>query len=541
MTAVDEDKLTSLAKFHPTTYQHQWIRLHVTDKELLTTLSSERTRASQTYPIEKFPCLIYTNDYDESANRIKVWLKEEETQVDKCSDYMNGNFSANKMQDCWVCKWIEIDPLWLVDLTEQIDETTIEKSDFYRLHGDRTVHYGDGGEDFLVYPVWIQEYLPISEKRRQRLLDVLHELNNQRQDFHESPSPVEDIIDPDLLISPPKTTFNRDQWIAQELKRKEAIGSREARQFKRDIIDGDYTDLSDHEKIRSTYQWLPSNFIIDDNGKVDILTPIHQLPLLAQYRETYGDIARIFHAMIPMFKKLKLIQDNTPNVKQRLQVIIKAQSYNLKAGMKYAGRWHTEGHTENIVAVGVYYLHIDDELEGGTLKFRPKCGPQEWYAGIKTDYEVTSVKSGTCVVFSNCIPHRFRQIRNLTRDDGRRRTFLNFFIVDPDQPIEINRKELVLASRDTISNILQQWNDGRLPNVVLEKILSILNRSMWKNVMEAKQFRQTVRQAMLNERNGWGWICWGNCGTTEFVRALSAWAPRSRTEVADTLNHTESE
>ena len=39
------------------------------------------------------------------------------------------------------------------------------------------------------------------------------------------------------------------------------------------------------------------------------------------------------------------------------------------------------------------------------------------------------------IVFSNTIPHRFRQISNLTNDDGRRRTFLNFFIVDPDQPI----------------------------------------------------------------------------------------------------------
>ena len=40
------------------------------------------------------------------------------------------------------------------------------------------------------------------------------------------------------------------------------------------------------------------------------------------------------------------------------------------------------------------------------------------------------------IVFSNTIPHRFRQISNLTNDDdGRRRTLLNFFIVNPDQPI----------------------------------------------------------------------------------------------------------
>jgi len=209
--------------------------------------------------------------------------------------------------------------------------------------------------------------------------------------------------------------------------------------------------------------------------------------------------------------------------------------------MKYAGRWHTEGQTENIVAVGVYYLHIDEKLEGGTLKFRPQRGPQNWYDGIELDHEVTSVQSGTCVVFSNCIPHRFRQIRNLTNDDERRRTFLNFFIVDPDQPITVNRRELVLASHDTITDILSQWNDGRLPDIVIERILSLLNKSMWKNEAEAKQFRQAVREAMVNERTGWGWICWGNCGTTEFVRSLSTWMPRSRRETGDTLHHTESD
>lgn len=327
------NNLVSLESLHPTEYQYRWIRLHITDDYLIKTLSNPRTRAARTYPIERFPCLIYTTDYNGSNESIQVWLKEEEVRVEKCSDYINMKYDAKQMQDCWVCKWIPIDPLWLVDLSEEIDETTINKPDFYRLHGDREVRYGDGGEDFLVYPVWIQEQLPISRTRRQRLLDFFHELNNQRKDFHEHPSPVEDIIDPDLLVSPPKTSFNRNQWIANELKRKLIINSREGRQFQRDIKEDAYTDLSEHEKLRSTYQWLPTDFTIDENGRVDIVSPIHQLPLLPQNRQTYGDIARIFHAMIPMFKQLKVIRDDIPNVKQRLQVIIKVQSYNLQAGL----------------------------------------------------------------------------------------------------------------------------------------------------------------------------------------------------------------
>jgi len=211
------------------------------------------------------------------------------------------------------------------------------------------------------------------------------------------------------------------------------------------------------------------------------------------------------------------------------------------SGMKYSGRWHTEGQTENIIAAGVYYLYIDDQLEGGALKFRPKYAPQNWYDGIQTDHEVSSVQTGTAVVFSNSIPHRFRQIRNLTKDDGRRRTFLNFFIVDPEQPIPLKSKDIIYAPKDMIIETLREWNDGRLPDVVLEKILKMLKSLMWETKDEAKEFRTRVRRAMLDEKSGWGWICWGNCGTTEFVRALSAWPSREREEARDQLQHTESD
>lgn len=210
--------------------------------------------------------------------------------------------------------------------------------------------------------------------------------------------------------------------------------------------------------------------------------------------------------------------------------------------MKYSGRWHTEGHTENIVAVGVYYLHVDDQLEGGALKFRPKYAPQNWYDGIETDHMVSSVHTGTCVVFSNCIPHRFKQIRNLTPDDGRRRTFLNFFIVDPEQPIPLKSNNIICSPKDMIVETLRKWNNGGLPDVVLDYILKCLRISTaWGNQFEAKEFRTRVRRAMLDEKSGWGWICWGNCGTTEFVSSLSAWSSREREETHGTLHHTESE
>lgn len=327
---LDTTDLIPFSSIYPGEYLYRWLTIHIIDQKRLTHLSSNR-RQRQTHAIPNYPCRIYLIDYDQSKESIRVWLEESEVEVDKCSNYIYEKYSPQKMKPCWVCKWIRIDKDWFIDPKEQIDETTMEKPDFYRLHGDEEIHFGDGGYAFLVYPVWIQEHLPVSEPRRQRLLNVFYRLNEQRRDFHPSPSPVEDIIDPDLLSYPPPSTFDRDRWIARRLRQLEILNSRKVRDFKRDLNDGEYNDLSEHEQIRNTYQWLPSDFVIDQEGKVDILSPIHQLPAVPRHRQTYGDIAHIFHAMLPMFEKLNVIKRKADQ-EQRLQVIVKAQSYNLKAG-----------------------------------------------------------------------------------------------------------------------------------------------------------------------------------------------------------------
>lgn len=307
---------------------YKWFTIHLTNEATLNELSSAGFNCPPD-PIEKYPCRIFLLEI-EPYQRIHVWLNEQEVEVDKCFDYMYKNYSPKRMKSCWVCRWIDWDEDWLIDINEIIDETTIDKPDFYRLHGDQETEYGDGGYSFLIFPVWIHENLPIKNSCRERLTQTLYTLNNERQDFHPSPSPVEDIIDPDLLPYRPPSTFDRNKWIERQKKQ---IGNSEydQRKFKRDLANGVYDDLSEHDQIRATYQWIPSEFIIDKDGKVDIRTPIIHLPVLPEYRQTYGDIAKIFHAMLPMFEQLKIINLNS-NQEQRLQVIVKAQSYNLKAG-----------------------------------------------------------------------------------------------------------------------------------------------------------------------------------------------------------------
>jgi hypothetical protein len=206
--------------------------------------------------------------------------------------------------------------------------------------------------------------------------------------------------------------------------------------------------------------------------------------------------------------------------------------------MKYSGRWHSEGHTENIIAAGVYYIHFDEQLEGGHLKFRPKEAPCPEFS-VGTDAEV-AVGTGACVVFSNSLPHRVRQIRNLTENDGLRRTFLNFFIVDPQKPISIDVfASRVLAPLDIILSILAEASEGCLMiGPILDNIVEKLGPSAWQNIEEAKAFRTRVREAMTLNHSGWGWVEYGNSGEVTFVKSRCLY---SKKESTYQITHTDSD
>ena len=195
-------------------------------------------------------------------------------------------------------------------------------------------------------------------------------------------------------------------------------------------------------------------------------------------------------------------------------------------GMKYSGRWHTEGQTENIRAVGVVYLDVDRYLQGGALKFRS----QEATDHRSEDHEV-DVHTGAAVVFENCIPHRFRQIQNRT-DVNRRRTFINFFLIDPTIPIDLDSTQICFCYKDQLREILkslgptlstnadQEDNRRSLPDLVEKKILSYLP-NLWNELDEAKRFRYLTRQEILQQKSGWGWIRFGNSGIVHFIKHAS--------------------
>jgi hypothetical protein len=166
----------------------------------------------------------------------------------------------------------------------------------------------------------------------------------------------------------------------------------------------------------------------------------------------------------------------------RLQVVVKVQRYQIEPNTSYTGKWHVEGITERIVAVGVYYVYIDDELNGGNLIFRNKSYPGESYDNNETYEEEFEVNTGTCVVFSNDLPHRVTEIYNKT-NESRTRLFVDFFVVDPNAPL----------------------NEDNDVNQIQTNEQTILER------------RDRIRNELNNSQVGWGYTCYGNCGTVEFI------------------------
>jgi hypothetical protein len=291
-------------------------------------------------------------------------------------------------------------------------------------------------------------------------------------------------------------------------------------------LDGSYGNISKGADLRAQYKWIPSKFHIDENDRVHIKSGIHNLPLVPKNKKTYQLIAGLFEKMLPMFRKINIV-GNGP---EDLQVVVKAQRYAFPPGTSYAGRWHTEGYFENIVAAGVYYCEVDEQLVGGNVKFRSPQGPDDFY-DMKNSHEI-EIREGTAIVFANAIPHRVRKTMNMT-STTLFKTFINFFIVDPKFPIIGTDTMIPLSQFEFLLNFV--------PSEIASKIYSFfINYRIheWESLESAKEFRSIVRSEMSQIPSGWAHIMWGNSGDMFFIDDFSTSGRRESDDI--TLTHTQS-
>jgi hypothetical protein len=414
---------------------------------------------------------------------IYMSISTRSTKIELISSSQNNNKSQELLKD--------------FKLTESLPELEAEDLYFRKIFGDRIVTYGDGGWILYLVPLYIEEELPLPLENRRKLVDLLSELGENRNDWNLR-APVMDIIDPDIWPNY-NFKFNLEQIIYDDT-------------LKTASLIKNLSNENSKFSLRSQYAWYPTDITVLEGGKTARISgPFRHLRLKGN-TELYKHLMEVFLLMIPGFRKLNLINDHGDTT---LQVVLKCQKYLIQPGQTYSGHWHVEGKTENIIAAGVYYPHIDLGIESDKLCFTHLKGPSNEYDSRKYVQSVYNVKvqEGTAIVFGNILPHKFLPLSN-TGETAVSRYIINFFIIDPAKPLESTTNIWADRRMEILLNSFKRIGKGA--REVLKSLL-LKNYSVEQPSLEQlKLKRQKVRDELMNDRSGWGYIHYGNCGEVQY-------------------------
>ena len=385
---------------------------------------------------------------------------------------------------------------------------------------DDYIRYGDGGITAVEWPVHVCDQV-LSNFARRKLVRSLSSLGEQTQDFHEH-EPIQDLIDPNLFpymlpdpgpaqphIVCPKGMDN--SWLyTDDPAKSESDADMDAEDGKSESEDEGKVrknrpeDLCEASQLRAKYRWRSTLFRVNgDRTKVAIVGSLHGVP--DSNRSLRTSLSQLFARLLPGLAELGL---KGPEY----HVVVKSQTYHLPARTGYSGKWHIEGLNDDIEAVATYYCEVDDRLQGGALKFRNIQVPNPEYQqhiddkNVQFDLEVPTLENRS-VVFRNTLPHRLRRLDNATtHHEDLRRTMVSFFV-------KSRRSLPPLPSSPTL-----------------------------RTLEEAKRFRARIRQALSEEKSGWGYISFGNVGDQIFIPSLQDATVGIRKEVdACDLHHSHSD
>jgi len=253
----------------------------------------------------------------------------------------------------------------------------------------------------------------------------------------------------------------------------------------------------------SKYQWLPTYFEIGADGSCTINDYINNLVPRSQYEPLYTSLAALFSHALPLIESVfsygrvvrPLIRDNDLDEDegvwfdeedlddsqlfpfeeeyhslrgQKLQVITKIVDYELNPGQSYEGVWHVEGMShEEIVATAIYFIHRDDDIEGGDLLFQRAFHMREALFMQKEFGQVFGLVKDMVaaeglmplgkvetlpkrfVVFPNSHVHKVTKMENKAAspltdtndsDSVQKRRIVVFFLVNPEKRIVSTRE-----------------------------------------------------------------------------------------------------
>ncbi|GLD97222.1 hypothetical protein PINS_up005905 [Pythium insidiosum] len=301
------------------------------------------------------------------------------------------------------------------------------------------------------------------------------------------------------------------------------------------------------------HQWIPSEFRVDDEGAVEILSYINNLHP-ETHADMYTSIASIFQEMVPMFDRVLTCLANPPprpvlstrsiwrrnearvpwladvpeeldlepelpttySLKGRtVQVITKIAEIHLTPeNPTYpGGAWHIEGtETERIVATGIYYFGCDNITESRlsfqVLTTQPRT-QEEDHVGVAAMFgfeenEVMSQYRGCatavedrCIVFPNTLQHKVEPFKLADPTRPGVRKILAFFLVDPDRSIPSTA--VIPPQQEDWRRRVQQQVLPPLPESVMNQALVPFLSGRTMTLEEAKRQREEL---MKDRRSG---------------------------------------
>ena len=213
----------------------------------------------------------------------------------------------------------------------------------------------------------------------------------------------------------------------------------------------------------SKYQWMPSEFKIDINGKCKIASYINNLPL--SEKSLYENIEKLFEFVLPQFEDIwsysntfkfhdsdlessKYILEKLELKNMNLQVITKIVKISLKNKNDLIGAWHVEGMShENIVAAAVctleqtknfnsklYFKRFYSNQEAETIMYNvPQYLPNEYSDFLhNTLVPLGKIKihEGDIVIFPNSHIHKVDMVSSNLSEQIR--TVIVFWLINPN-------------------------------------------------------------------------------------------------------------
>eukprot|EP00485_Elphidium_margaritaceum_P013319 CAMPEP_0202729184 /NCGR_PEP_ID=MMETSP1385-20130828/186003_1 /ASSEMBLY_ACC=CAM_ASM_000861 /TAXON_ID=933848 /ORGANISM="Elphidium margaritaceum" /LENGTH=649 /DNA_ID=CAMNT_0049395441 /DNA_START=45 /DNA_END=1995 /DNA_ORIENTATION=+ len=195
----------------------------------------------------------------------------------------------------------------------------------------------------------------------------------------------------------------------------------------------DLAELSQRNwyQVMNYHHWIPSVFQVNGN-ECRLLSDIANLNPYKYGASLYRLLEKLFLLQLPSF-------ESVTNLNLRgipLKVVVKAQDYQLfgcQADLNecYVGNMHKEGLYEDVIAVALYYYHIDESVRGGQLQLSSVIQVQdtEQRQGATTlERTEIAVQEGTSLVF--CNDKCYHRVSELYGSGSRK--IIAFFLLRPN-------------------------------------------------------------------------------------------------------------